>query len=736
MYTSHIHIIYIFRYAVIVNGKEVAQYQASLQKGGMAFGELSILYDTRRSATIKALKPGVIYTVGRENFLKYLTPPDFKEEKSRRSDSTRRGNRRGSVADNCRKNYRGSIVHSRPSKEIKQNILRNEEIEQVFEVLGVDRTGLSDIDFSSGITSTMNNKSNTPVSRDSEKKKKKTVTLRHHNMLMQILKPQESTTGNENHDTKNSNDDSMCGTKIDIDEIGEFVTKLDIDHEEKEHERTFSGRKQKASLAVRHTANENTKRLRKLGLLDVEKVPHVPVKLYSNFMSEYRRKEDSFRLSHNKKSHEEVLRSLSKKSKEFFVKKRRSNMNSERRSERKQRLLHIAKAAAGELLLTKNGTRTISGTRSMSGRSNVSSGTAQKVRFEITSPPKITMENSSPCLPLGIGRNKEVEEDDEEKKPSSAKQSSLSPKESCILKQAKENSNSSWLMKPTEDQLDLIFTIATTLEGEHISFGKYSFVQKFLCRLLLRRGHRQKLPKTAEDMMIALHEVPELYEEIREKKSTRGTSAACVLAAIAEAKLCGVLSHFEFSETEWDTIMERKAPGLTFPWRKIYQVVKGDFGSGENSKGSSSSSSSSEDFGEEKKNVSSSPNQKNASSQTILEQRTRNWYRRHLDHIIQRSSSSKSMPLPRFGTIAAEEVLTVHALYTDVVTSAKPETRDGLVTWSSLLNSKRWQSLPHTPHITGDINRKMTYKELLRSMFPQASSIQIQAMQKFSPSHF
>ena len=69
-----------------------------------------------------------------------------------------------------------------------------------------------------------------------------------------------------------------------------------------------------------------------------------------------------------------------------------------------------------------------------------------------------------------------------------------------------------------------------------------------------------------------------------------------------------------------------------------------------------------------------------------------------------------------------------------VVTSAKSESRDGLVTWSSLLNSKRWQSLPHTPHITGDINRKMTYRELLRSMFPRASAIQIQAMQKFSPS--
>ena len=78
----------------------------------------------------------------------------------------------------------------------------------------------------------------------------------------------------------------------------------------------------------------------------MKKVPHVPVKLYSNFMKEYRRKEDSFRLSNNKKSHHEVFKSLSKKSNAFFVKKRRSNMNSKTRHNRKKRLLHIAKAAA------------------------------------------------------------------------------------------------------------------------------------------------------------------------------------------------------------------------------------------------------------------------------------------------------------------------------------------------------------------------------------------------------
>ena len=92
-------------------------------------------------------------------------------------------------------------------------------------------------------------------------------------------------------------------------------------------------------------------------------------------------------------------------------------------------------------------------------------------------------------------------------------------------------------------------------------------------------------------MMIALHEVPELYEEIRERKSSQGTSAACVLAAIGEANLCGVLSHFEFSDAEWDVIMERKEPKLTFPWKKILRVVRGDFGSGDTTVASSRSSS-------------------------------------------------------------------------------------------------------------------------------------------------
>ena len=170
--------------------------------------------------------------------------------------------------------------------------------------------------------------------------------------------------------------------------------------------------------------------------------------------------------------------------------------------------------------------------------------------------------------------------------------------------------------------------------------------------------------------------------------------------------------------------MKRDGPKISFPWKKIHSVVRGDFGSGQMTITSGHSRSGmTKDINDEKKK-----NQKNVSSQTILEQRTRNWYRRHLDHIIDRSIGSKSMPLPRFGTIAAEEVLTVHALYTDVVTSTKSESHDGLVSWSSLMNSKRWQSLPHTPHITGDINRKMTYKELLRSMFSQASAIQIQAM--------
>eukprot|EP00938_MAST-03A_sp_MAST-3A-sp1_P002472 g2472.t1 len=71
---------------------------------------------------------------------------------------------------------------------------------------------------------------------------------------------------------------------------------------------------------------------------------------------------------------------------------------------------------------------------------------------------------------------------------------------------------------------------------------------------------------------------------------------------------------------------------LTFPWKKIQRVVRGDFGSGDDTTVAKSRSST--DLTTKKKNVAGDKkkNQKNASSQTILEQRTRNWYRRHLDH--------------------------------------------------------------------------------------------------------
>lgn len=141
---------------MVLNGKEVATYQASLLKGGMAFGELSILHNTKRSATIKSVKAGVVYTIGREHFLKYLTPPDIKREIERRGSTSARKMhaRRGSVVDNLREKYRGSIV-SRP-KQVntqKKNALRSDEIESLFEILGVDRTGLLDIEYSMESTS-------------------------------------------------------------------------------------------------------------------------------------------------------------------------------------------------------------------------------------------------------------------------------------------------------------------------------------------------------------------------------------------------------------------------------------------------------------------------------------------------------------------------------------------------------------------------------------------------------
>ena len=139
---DHFYICATGTYAVIVNDKEVASYQASLQKGGMAFGELSILYGTKRSATIKALKSGIVYTIGREHFLKYLTPPDYKQDK-RRVNNTRAKTRRTSVAENCRKNYRGSIVRGKPKctgEKKHGHGLKSHEIEQIFDILGVDLT--------------------------------------------------------------------------------------------------------------------------------------------------------------------------------------------------------------------------------------------------------------------------------------------------------------------------------------------------------------------------------------------------------------------------------------------------------------------------------------------------------------------------------------------------------------------------------------------------------------------
>ena len=63
-----------------------------------------------------------------------------------------------------------------------------------------------------------------------ESTKSTTVRLRHHDMLMQIVKPQKSSKIPSDTKKEHPDDDVECGTKIDIDEIGEFVSKLSLIH--------------------------------------------------------------------------------------------------------------------------------------------------------------------------------------------------------------------------------------------------------------------------------------------------------------------------------------------------------------------------------------------------------------------------------------------------------------------------------------------------------------------------
>ena len=94
----------------------------------------------------------------------------------------------------------------------------------------------------------------------------------------------------------------------------------------------------------------------------------------------------------------------------------------------------------------------------------------------------------------------------------------------------------------------------------------------------------------------------------------------------------------------------------------------------------------------------------------------------------------RTMPLPKFGTIAADEVLTAHAIYSDAISDADISS-SATVSWKKLLNSKRWQTLAWSPEITCGLDDRVTFKEFIRRMFPQANGMQLKAMIRYAPSH-
>ena len=125
---------------------------------------------------------------------------------------------------------------------------------------------------------------------------------------------------------------------------------------------------------------------------------------------------------------------------------------------------------------------------------------------------------------------------------------------------------------------------------------------------------------------------------------------------------------------------------------------------------------------------SSSGKRGNSASIAVLRRRTEKWYRKHLDFLIERSSLNRQMPLPKFGTIAADEVLALHTIFADVVASRSS------VTWKYLINSNRWATLQYTPNDIDDkLDESVSYSEFLRAMLPDATAAQLKAMLRFAP---
>ena len=82
--------------------------------------------------------------------------------------------------------------------------------------------------------------------------------------------------------------ETICATKIDFDSVHEELSEKYRLRESKrmEHESHEELRRQKASLESKKGRDKNMKRLKRLGLLEIDGVPSVPVRLYKNFMGE------------------------------------------------------------------------------------------------------------------------------------------------------------------------------------------------------------------------------------------------------------------------------------------------------------------------------------------------------------------------------------------------------------------------------------------------------------------
>lgn len=253
-------------------------------------------------------------------------------------------------------------------------------------------------------------------------------------------------------------------------------------------------------------------------------------------------------------------------------------------------------------------------------------------------------------------------------------------------------------------------------------------VQLCLRRIVLLYGRRQKSPISAEWIVQVLQSNRDIGLECQQNASMKET-----IENIALANLCRKVCRLDITETLWKQIISlpqsqstrcaTDSPRINSDLRTHDNVEK----ERENDCDTAyATSPSDEDTAMDSKDNGT----RIGSVGTVVQRRIEKWYRQHLDFLIERSRSNRQMPPPKFGTVTADEVLTVYAIFTDAL---DPKSSDRSVSFQRLLNSKRWQSLVFKPEIDGKLRKRVGYRELLRLMFPNASRQQLKAMLRFSP---